>query len=383
LVIGGGINAGSPFTLDQFLYVSNTNPPAASSYPGLTRGTNAVELNGTQAPKANRNTIAGGNSILAASTDAVVFGWNNTAGTASSPVTAHIVIGSALTGASTTAIILVGGSIADGGSAAAIKIGSGLGGLTNGHVGIGFSQTLGGASNGVSVGNSITITGGNNAIVYGAGSDGGTNTATFGQGSGGATQNTLFLGNGISVTGGGSTTGIAVGMSITGTGVNNAITIGHQADYLAGFITLGNNNLGGGGFSTTLLLGGAQSHTTATAVPAFDVRLKNALGTNIAAGDFTVTGPRATGNAASGAIIFQTGLVGASSATLQTATSVFRITAAQKAEVMLDNGLAFVNQTSGAGAGAGTLTNAPSAGNPSHWLRVLINGANRFIPCWT
>lgn len=52
-------------------------------------------------------------------------------------------------------------------------------------------------------------------------------------------------------------------------------------------------------------------------------------------------------------------------------------------QIEADNGLKLTNQTSGAAAAAGTLNNAPSAGNPSHWLRVVINGANRFIPCWT
>jgi hypothetical protein len=40
------------------------------------------------------------------------------------------------------------------------------------------------------------------------------------------------------------------------------------------------------------------------------------------------------------------------------------------------------NQTTGAGAGLGTLTNAPSAGNPNFWLPFVINGVTRYIPCW-
>jgi hypothetical protein len=50
--------------------------------------------------------------------------------------------------------------------------------------------------------------------------------------------------------------------------------------------------------------------------------------------------------------------------------------------VTADNGLLFTNATDGAGASTGTLTNAPSAGNPAFWVRVVINAANRFIPCW-
>jgi len=40
------------------------------------------------------------------------------------------------------------------------------------------------------------------------------------------------------------------------------------------------------------------------------------------------------------------------------------------------------NQTSGPGAGGGTLTNAPSAGNPDFWLPVTINGTAHWIPAW-
>lgn len=38
--------------------------------------------------------------------------------------------------------------------------------------------------------------------------------------------------------------------------------------------------------------------------------------------------------------------------------------------------------TSGAGAQVGTLTNAPSAGNPTSWLKISDNGVTRYIPAW-
>jgi hypothetical protein len=47
-----------------------------------------------------------------------------------------------------------------------------------------------------------------------------------------------------------------------------------------------------------------------------------------------------------------------------------------------DNGLSFAGATTGAGASTGTLTNAPGATNPNFWLKVSINGVNRFIPAW-
>ena len=36
-----------------------------------------------------------------------------------------------------------------------------------------------------------------------------------------------------------------------------------------------------------------------------------------------------------------------------------------------------------AGAAAGTLTNAPTAGNPTKWIAINDNGTSRYIPTWT
>ena len=38
--------------------------------------------------------------------------------------------------------------------------------------------------------------------------------------------------------------------------------------------------------------------------------------------------------------------------------------------------------TNGAGAGAGTLTNAPAAGDPTKWIGINDNGTTRYIPAW-
>jgi hypothetical protein len=38
--------------------------------------------------------------------------------------------------------------------------------------------------------------------------------------------------------------------------------------------------------------------------------------------------------------------------------------------------------TSGAGASLGTLTNAPAAGNPTSWIKIIDNGVTRYIPAW-
>ena len=43
----------------------------------------------------------------------------------------------------------------------------------------------------------------------------------------------------------------------------------------------------------------------------------------------------------------------------------------------------FANPADGAAAQVGTLTNAPSAGNPVYWLKIKIAGNVRYIPCWS
>ena len=43
----------------------------------------------------------------------------------------------------------------------------------------------------------------------------------------------------------------------------------------------------------------------------------------------------------------------------------------------------FFTPTDGAAAQVGTLNNAPSAGNPTYWLKVKVAGNVRYIPCWS
>lgn len=46
---------------------------------------------------------------------------------------------------------------------------------------------------------------------------------------------------------------------------------------------------------------------------------------------------------------------------------------------MIHSGTAYAN---GAAAAAGTLNNAPAAGNPTKWIPIDDNGTTRFIPAW-
>ena len=41
------------------------------------------------------------------------------------------------------------------------------------------------------------------------------------------------------------------------------------------------------------------------------------------------------------------------------------------------------NATNGAGSATGTLTNAPTSGNPAFWIPITINGLTYYIPAWS
>ena len=41
-----------------------------------------------------------------------------------------------------------------------------------------------------------------------------------------------------------------------------------------------------------------------------------------------------------------------------------------------------VAMSNGAAAASGTLTNAPTAGNPTKWIPINDNGTTRYIPAW-
>lgn len=387
LVIGGGISAGTPFALDQFLYVTNVTQPTAASFAGLVKGTNAIEAPGTVAARALHNTVIGqGHTINASQQDAVVIGTGNSVQFFGTPTTSCVVIGANITNVGGTDMIAIGGNFNANNSNSCVKIGSGggMGGVHNDCVAIGQALTLGGSFNGVQIGKSSSSSGGGSgSVIIGNGTSGQVAVTVVGSGCVGNVTNCTVVGQGINIGGGGGTNNILMGGQITGAAaLQNAVCIGNGAVATAGQITLGNANLANGGFSSSVLWGGVSLHTSGVVTPPWTIAYRNAQGANIAAGDVTYVAPRATGNAASANIVFQTGAVGVAGSVLQTATSVCRITNAQQFEIMTDNGLTFVNQTSGAGAAVGTLNNAPTAGDPTHWLRVTVGGVNKFIPCW-
>lgn len=96
--------------------------------------------------------------------------------------------------------------------------------------------------------------------------------------------------------------------------------------------------------------------------------------TNVAGANLKIQAGRGTGNAAASKITFEAPVAVASGSGGQTMTEIAAIK---------DDAVDFVLAVDGAAAQVGTLTNAPTAGNPTIWLKVRIGGNVRYIPAWS
>lgn len=398
LIVGGGIDGVAPLVIDNFLFLTSITPPLASTSPRLIRRATSIEVLGDGA-----FSTAIGNNADANGAENIVIGQDSSSVGGGSP-SDIIVIGQNMdnTGAVSQAI-LIGHDVSSNGSGIVI-----IGSITSpanfsDAVCIGFAMQHSGTVNGVMIGNGANTTGGNAVAIGGSVPRASTSGTAIGSAASALGSNSIALGQACDMTGT-SSGNIQIGVSCRTTNLSNVIFLGHNLRtdngvYAAGDVVIGNNNVGGGGFSGRVIWFG-DTHTSGTAVPAAAMRWKNAAGTDIAAGSLTVTAPRATGNAVGGSIILQTAPAGASGVALQTATTRLTIspngvvtlaapTVAAENLVIDGNGgagqgsIRLNGLTNGAGAAAGTLANAPSAGDPSFWIPISIAGAVRFIPAWT
>lgn len=72
-------------------------------------------------------------------------------------------------------------------------------------------------------------------------------------------------------------------------------------------------------------------------------------------------------------------LVRETSPTIATSLAVTGPITGRDATALIKSSTALNN---GAGAAAGTLLNAPAAGNPTKWVPINDNGTTRYIPAW-
>lgn len=368
IILGGGISAGAPFTLGALLRVVTATPPTAADSIVFQRTQSATEvitvgIQGT--PLATEKLQVFGGAILD----------NGSAGV----IADNVLIGrgaSAATAVNSRNVII--GTLAAGGT-----------GNTESVV-VGYNSTLQ-----ASLGGSCVIVGAGNA--QGAATP--VPTTIIGANN---TFNNAFSGPGIGTGSSWQGANVGVGNQQSFSAVNNGVALGRlcqlnvnngtaigddvRVDHATsiamgrGARTFVANSFVAGGVNleiSTVHFGGGD---TAAAPANLTYRTTNASGSNAIGGVTTIQASLGTGTAATqGSIIFQTGTPLGSGSTLQTATSRLAIRPSSTNGAAVD----FLGTTSGAGAGAGTITNAPSAGNPSHWLPILVAGAVRYIPCWT
>jgi hypothetical protein len=362
IIIGGGINAGTPFTLGNLVYVSNINPAQLTTLPAQHRLDGSVQITAfannlgaypavTGATETVR--IQGGLIVLGAGTDTVQIGRAATAAANQS-----IVIGATAADGNQVGVVIGFGAAQTNSAGIVIGPGANIGGNAGGSTGIAIGTNASAVNSGSGGGDSLAI--GTSAIakqqdvvIGGSASSniqnllGNSNVVigfaaavNVGQGAG------VAIGSSSAVA---AKAGVAVGQAATiGTGINN-VAIGQAAKITgavtgvvvvgqgsvassAGVIMLGSGavDLGTGVCQlgapntnvTTIVIGQGDTFATPNARV---IRFTNASGLNSVAGGLTLIAPLSTGNSTPGGITFQTGVAIGSGSTLQTAATAMQL----------------------------------------------------------
>lgn len=371
IIVGGGIQAGSPFTLGSLTRIVDADPPTIADsivFQRTQAATEVITVGTNSFPLATEKLqVIGGAIFDTGAHDNVLIG--RTAATVSLANARNVVIG---TGAVANA--------ASGGLAAntSENVVIGFNAIMNQGVGgcviIGPNFTFGATGptgNVVAIGSGIIINNSFSGPVVGSScTPQGSGTAYGNQISTGAFNNWVAVGRSIDIQ---ANRGTAVGDNVT-------IQAGHSASVVLGSdaVSIAANSFVVGALNqniTTMLIGGGDIQDPATSLT---WRQTNGTGTDILGGILTIIASRGTGNAATqGSILFQSGIPGATGVTLQTPETRLAIRPAATGAAAVD----FLC-TGGVGAGAGTLLNSPVAGNPTVWFQVLINGVAKRVPAW-
>ncbi len=365
IIVGGGAAAGSPFALNGLLYVTNVNPPQISTfnaqvlvdsgssktylsiansagvYNAITNATETFRVQGGMIVSGSgTDTVQIGRAASASNTGGVAIGANATnpgisvvigSGAVSPGGGSATIIGNnpvvTFTGGGNVAVVIGDGATADsninaGGSGTSLAIGttsvagdgdtvlgcnaSGTKTQNNNYnviIGALATQTLT-RGNAVVIGHATTSAA-TLGVVVGANSSigSGTKNTVLGQGSSvsGAFTNCVVLGQGSTA---GASAQIVLGVGGLSIGANTA-QIGTPGTIISTFV------LGQG--------------DTATTPGAVTMRFTNGSGADNAAGNLVVIAPLSTGAGTPATILFQTGHVGGSSSTLQTATTILQL----------------------------------------------------------
>lgn len=339
-MVGGGVGALSPFTVNRVTYISATDPPTigAMSVAAFSTGTGGthpalvISLTPDTDPQPGANEVLrvkGGAIFEGTLADTVQIGRNATTNS-----TGNVAVGTSASATSTGSLAVGNSAVASGNNGTAV----GNGATANGGGGAGTATALGNAATASNV--QSTALGGNSTasgIASLACGQGATANATgaiaIGSGSTvngfaaisigfnsppqAANQIVIVSGGNTPTIGAGATGGLVLlsgGSSVSITHANQ-IWLGQNAtSFVANCAGIG---AGACRISTCVIGGGDTSTAT---LGGLTVRCTNGITTNnLAMGDLTIIAPRSTGNAANGSILLQTGVVGAAGNALQAA----------------------------------------------------------------
>lgn len=183
-----------------------------------------------------------------------------------------------------------------------------------------------------------------------------------------------------------NTNALAIGPNTTANH-SNCILLGERiaSDFARQFKV----GFGAGGVATLpiygVFIGGPDTYASYEGIT---YRHVNGSGADNSVGPLQFVSPLGTGNgvAAVGGLTagieFYTGAVGASSSTVQAQTLNFKVLPQTATPTNTDAPVAFPNYFDGANGQAGTLLNAPKAGDPQAWLPFNLKGTVHWVPAW-
>lgn len=352
IIVGGGISATNPFTVGAIPFIVSASPASISATTAAfwTTGTGGIH------PALILNTAAGADPQPAADEPLRIVGGiiSEKSGSADS-----VILGRANGTVVTQAVAI--GSLSDARASSTVAVGQGASARATGSCAIGggaLSSANGGTALGVgatasntattAVGNNSTASGINATVVGGGAAVASATAATVmgaastGSGSGSIIIGSLIDGNAIAdtvvisqggltartrwcVVHGGTPTNLSAaatplvilgGGAMTVTHAGN-IVLGHGFTSFAAQVCAIGGTVALGSQITTMVIGAGNTHTAS--LGGLTIRGTDGSGSNVAMGNLTIIAPRGTGNAASGQIALQVGVVQASGSTSQTA----------------------------------------------------------------
>lgn len=313
IIVGGGVGAIAPFTVNAVTYVAATDPPSISTTDFVSvvpTGANRGLIVGLSDPGAGPERLrVNGGSILRGSHNGTSVIGDGTA----SGGTNQILIGDSITPGTQPGICIGVGATLGTGGGNGIVIGNTASGGGNTGVVIGGSNTASGGANNQTTINGTTTAGNNqNHINIGANCSASQGVTMISQGGTCSANNAVGIGGAITIA---AAQGIGIGGSVQA-GHDNSIVIGSGASSFAAQQCNIGTNVSLNPINMVVVGHGSNTQANPTAVL---FRLTNASGNNNTAGAMTLQAGLSTGNIVGPGVNLDAGIPGASGVTLQTA----------------------------------------------------------------